>query len=63
MIIKAVYEPTNDECWINTDYIIDIFRDKKGRLLAYTFDNERGAYIIAGDDLEKMWGEEAKNDG
>lgn len=45
MFIKAIYEPTKEKCYVNTDYIVDLYT-KVGRYLAYTFDNERGGYLI-----------------
>jgi len=58
MFIKAIYEPTNEKCLINTDFIVDVFPDgvneTEGR--AFTFDN-RGGYLITLSDLEEKDGE------
>ena len=60
MFIKAIYEPTNEKCLINTDFIVDVFQDganeTEGR--AFTFDNERGGYLITLSDLEEKESEQ-----
>ena len=52
-MIKAIYKETGKSCWINTDYIVDVFPYDVGRVIAYTFDNERGGYIMDLYDFEK----------
>ena len=52
MFIKAIYEPTKEKCYINTDYIIEVY-PKVGRYLAYTFDNEREGYYIEQTDFDR----------
>lgn len=51
MIIKAIYD--KQECYLNTDYVVDIF-PKGDKFIAYTLDNCRGGYIITKEDLEKL---------
>ena len=51
-IIKAKYKPTKEECWVNMDYVLDVF-DKGVTVQAYTFDNERDAYIINRKDFDE----------
>ena len=52
MIVKAIYEPTGNQCYINLDYVVDVLPQADGRLFAYTIDSERGAYVISQKDLE-----------
>ena len=49
---KAIYEPTGQECYVNLDFVVDIFPHDNG-YIAYTFDNERGGYIISKEDFER----------
>lgn len=46
--IKAIYEPTNEDCYVSLECIIDLFYVKGNdtQFRAYTIDNERGAYLI-----------------
>ena len=57
MFIKAIYEPTKEKCYVNTDYIIEIY-PKVGRYLAYTFDNEREGYLIDKADFDVFIGKQ-----
>ena len=45
-MIKAIYKETGKSCWVNMDYIVDVFPYDVGRVIAYTFDNDRGGYVI-----------------
>lgn len=49
MIIPAVYDGKN--CYLNTDYIVDIFCTN-GEFIAYTLDTQRNGYVIDIDDLK-----------
>ena len=60
MFIKAIYEPTKEKCYINTDYIIEVY-PKVGRYLAYTFDNEREGYFIEQTDFDRYMSEQNKD--
>lgn len=60
MFIKAIYEPTKEKCYINTDYIIEVY-PKVGRYLAYTFDNEREGYYIEQTDFDRYMSEQNKD--
>lgn len=51
MIIKATYN--GESCFLNTDYIVDIFKDGKG-YVAYILDTERKGYHITQEDLGKL---------
>lgn len=51
-MLKAIYEPTDEPCFVNMDYVVDVFIED-GQYIAYTFDNERGAYIIEKSDFEE----------
>jgi len=53
MIVKAEYEETHEPCFVNMDYVIDVFPHKNG-YLAYTFDNERRGYVISKSDFENF---------
>lgn len=53
MFIKAIYEPTKQECWVNDNYVIDIFKNKDDFYILYTFDNERGAYIVTKQNFDE----------
>lgn len=46
--IKAVCKATDSLCWVNMDYVVDVFEDKEydNVVIAYTFDNERGGYTM-----------------
>ncbi len=52
-MVKALYELTKAECWVNMDYVIDVFQSRGTTVKAYTFDNERGAYLIDQAEFEK----------
>lgn len=51
MIIKALYD--NEPCFLNTDYVVDIFKDGKG-YIAYVLDVERKGYHISKEDVERL---------
>lgn len=53
MFIKAVYADTKQDCYVNTDYVLDIFKRTDGNYDFFTFDNERGAYIIDENEFNK----------
>jgi len=52
-MIKAIYKETGQSCWVNMDYIVDVFPYDVGRVIAYTLDNERGGYVMDLFDFEK----------
>lgn len=52
MLIKAKYEG-KDDCILNSDYVIDIFKDK-GKIKCYTIDNERGWYEISKESFDVL---------
>jgi len=52
-MIKAIYKETGQECWLNMDFVVDAFPCEDG-IIAYTFDNERGGYVISKKDFE-VW--------
>ena len=55
MFIEALYEEGNIPCIVNTDYFVDIFKDKKtGKWKAYVLDDGRWGYIISDSDVEKL---------
>ena len=56
-MVRAIYEETNEVCFVNIDFVVDIFpvKDPFGNIIkyrAYTFDNERGGYLIDKEDLK-----------
>ena len=51
-MLKAIYEETNEKCYVNMNYVIDVFQHNFTQYKAYTFDNERHAYIIDKEDFE-----------
>ena len=54
MIVKAIYKPTGEECYVNMDYVVDIFPiEGRNDYVAYTFDNDRDGYIISQEELDK----------
>ena len=57
MFIKAIHIDTRERCYINTDFIVDIFKGTNAQYVAYTFDNERGGYAISKSDFEKVLSE------
>lgn len=70
MFIEATYVETGKQCYINTDFVVDIFMEKihqnylgtnttkvVTQYIAYTFDNERRGYAISEFDFEKLLGE------
>lgn len=60
-MIKAVYEPTKQECWLNMDFVVDVF-DRGAKVIAFTLDDERGGYLIDRKDFEKWMESEAQNE-
>ena len=52
--VKAIYEETGEECYVNMDCVIDVMH-KGENWIAYTFDNDRGGYIITQEDLNKCF--------
>ena len=50
MIIKASYD--KKPCFLNTDYILDVFEDD-GKYKAYTLDVERDGYEIEPEEFKK----------
>ena len=60
MLIKAVYEDRRRPCFVNMDYVIDVFPHGDD-FIAYTFDNERGGYIIKKRDFDEWM--KGENDG
>lgn len=44
-MIEAIYKETGERCYINMDFVVDAFPCEEG-VVAYTFDNERGGYVI-----------------
>lgn len=70
MFIEATYIETSEQCYVNTDFIVDICRrivhqnflgtdttKIVTQYIAYTFDNERRGYEISKEDFEKLLGE------
>ena len=55
-MLRAIYEPTKEKCWVNMDYVIDVF-DRANKVRAFTFDNEREGYLIDRADYEKWLAE------
>ena len=56
MIVKAIYKATDQECYVNMDYVIDIFPIETVDgydYIAYTFDNDRDGYIISEEEFNK----------
>lgn len=51
-MLKAIYEPTKQECWVNMDFVVDVFH-AANKVKAYTFDNEHEGYLIDRKDFEK----------
>ena len=71
MFLKAIYIDTNEECYVNTDFVVDIFIESKSfhlidgtanRYIAYTFDNERRGYAISKADFERLLKEEREDE-
>ena len=52
MIIKAIYKHDQVHCYLNTDYVVDVF-EEQGKYIAYTLDNDRDGYEITEEDFEK----------
>lgn len=70
MFIEATYVETGEQCYVNTDFVVDIFVERRHlnylgtdttkivtQYIAYTFDNERRGYAISKEDFEKLLGE------
>ena len=71
MFLKAIYIDTNEECYVNTDFIVDIFIKSKSfhlinetvyKHIAYTFDNELRGYAISKADFERLLKEEREDE-
>ena len=56
MFIKATYN--NEECLLNTDYIVDIFNADKWVADVYVLDIDRGAYKVKQSEIQKLLHEE-----
>lgn len=55
MFVPATYRETKEQCWVNADYIVDIFPLKdKPQYVAYTLDDERGGYLITAYDFKRI---------
>lgn len=52
MIIKALYD--DKPCFLNADYIVDIFQENFNSYIAYTLDNEREGYVISAETFERL---------
>lgn len=52
MLLKAYCETDKSQCYINTDYVVDVFiKDKT--YIAYTIDNERGGYSLSEEEFQR----------
>ena len=56
MLIKATYN--NEECLLNTDYIVDIFNADKWVADVYVLDIDRDAYKVKQSEIQKLLHEE-----
>jgi len=45
-MIEAIYKETGQRCYINMDFVVDAFPYSEDEVIAYTFDNDRGGYVI-----------------
>lgn len=61
MIVKAIYMPTGKECYLNTDYIVDIFKEN-GWHIAYVLDDGRGGYFLDNATVKKLERGSEEND-
>lgn len=52
MFIKATYN--NEECLLNTDYIVDIFNADKWVADVYVLDVDRDAYKVKQSEIQKL---------
>lgn len=52
MLLKAYCETDKSQCYINTDYVVDVFiKDKT--YIAYTIDNDRGGYSLSEEEFQR----------
>ena len=56
MFIKATYN--NEECLLNTDYIVDIFNADKWVADVYVLDIDRDCYKVKQSEIQKLLHEE-----
>lgn len=55
MLVKAIYKETKQECYVNDAYVIDVFYNEKQNLYEfYTFDNDRGCYLVEPEEFKKV---------
>lgn len=52
MLIKAKYD--GEPCYLNVDYVVDVFVEKDGTIHAYTLDADRHGYEIDDKDFKRM---------
>ena len=52
MFIKATYN--NEECLLNTDYIVDIFNADKWVADVYVLDIDRDCYKVKQSEIQKL---------
>lgn len=52
--MTATYKETGDKCWLNMDYTVDVFPYSRDEVIAFTFDNERGGYLLAKKAFEEL---------
>ena len=49
--IKALYDE-KEPCYINLDFIVDVFPHGRDKWIAYTFDDDRQGYVITDKDFK-----------
>lgn len=59
MLLKATYD--GHDCYINSDYIVDVFDIDKPEVKVYTIDLERGTYKMTKAEFER-WERSEQNE-
>ena len=59
MILKAKYAEVNgEECYLNTNYVVDVFNEDDNTVAMTTIDMDRGVYFVSKSDLYRWVKEE-----
>lgn len=61
-LVRAIYKRSGEACYVNMDFVVDVF-DNGSEMLAYTWDADRGGYVISRHDFDAYLKKEGGEDG